>query len=79
MTKKPAARRSGCGTTCGQCGEALIAPEWSECVSERHVRNRWRCGRCGAEFETSTYFDGRATPALDRPTLEEFLPSLLVA
>jgi hypothetical protein len=28
-------------TTCAKCGEALIAPDWSEFVSEALVVNLW--------------------------------------
>jgi hypothetical protein len=41
---------------CAQCGASLIAPEWSECVNERHVRHVWFCTRCDYQFETSVYF-----------------------
>jgi hypothetical protein len=30
-------------TCCARCGETLIAPMWSEHVSERCVRNLWAC------------------------------------
>jgi ribosomal protein L37AE/L43A len=40
---------------CAQCGDALVAPEWSEHVSERCVRHLWSCEACGYEFETSIY------------------------
>jgi hypothetical protein len=33
------ASSSSFGTTCEKCGEMLIAPEWSEYVSERLVIN----------------------------------------
>jgi ribosomal protein L37AE/L43A len=42
--------------TCEQCGKGLIAPELSECVSERHVRHLWRCANCNSQFEMSAYF-----------------------
>ena len=38
-----------------QCGDALVAPEWSEHVNERCVRHLWSCEACGYEFETSIY------------------------
>jgi hypothetical protein len=41
-----------CGAICGKCGEQLIAPEWSEFVSERLILNLWSCSRCGDRFET---------------------------
>ena len=40
---------------CAQCGDAIMAPEWSEHVSERCVRHFWSCDACGYEFETSVY------------------------
>jgi ribosomal protein L37AE/L43A len=72
-------RRSDFGTTCIQCGEALIAPEWSEYVSERQVLNLWFCTRCGLQFESSADLPAAAESEIDRETLEEFFPSLLVA
>jgi ribosomal protein L37AE/L43A len=40
---------------CAQCGKTLIAPTWSEHVSDRCVRHVWSCEACGYEFETSVY------------------------
>ena len=40
---------------CAQCGDALVAPEWSEHVSERCVRHLWSCEACGYEFEAAIY------------------------
>jgi ribosomal protein L37AE/L43A len=45
---------------CAQCGDALVAPEWSEHVSERCVRHLWSCEACGYEFETSIYLRAEA-------------------
>jgi hypothetical protein len=42
--------------TCPQCGDWLLAPNWSEHLSERCVRHTWSCDACGYEFETSVYF-----------------------
>ena len=64
------------GTTCIQCGDALIAPEWSEYVSEQLVLNLWSCTKCGCRFETSGYLPADAEPVI---VLEEFFPALLVA
>jgi transcription elongation factor Elf1 len=44
---------------CAQCGEALLAPEWSEHVNERCVRHVWTCDSCGYEFETMVYLELR--------------------
>lgn len=38
---------------CTQCGEAVLAPELSEHVSERCVRHLWACESCGYAFETT--------------------------
>jgi ribosomal protein L37AE/L43A len=45
---------------CAQCGDALVAPEWSEHVSERCVRHVWSCEACGYEFETAIYLRAEA-------------------
>ncbi len=79
MATTASTRRSGCGTICIQCGEALIAPEWSEYVSDRQVLNLWACPKCGLQFENSVYLPVAASSEIDRETLEEFFPSLLVA
>ena len=71
--------RSGFGTTCIQCGKSLIAPEWSEYVSERQVLNLWSCTKCGLQFESSADLPAAAKLEIDREVLEEFFPSLLVA
>jgi len=34
----------------------MIAPEWSEHVSDRRVRNFWSCQACGYRFEDTVYF-----------------------
>jgi hypothetical protein len=49
------AARPGFSCECAQCGDAIMAPEWSEHVSERCVRHFWSCDACGYEFETSVY------------------------
>jgi ribosomal protein L37AE/L43A len=41
---------------CAQCGADMIAPEWSEHVSDRRVRNFWSCEVCGYRFEDTVYF-----------------------
>ena len=66
-------------TTCKKCGDALIAPEWSEYVSEWRVINLWLCPKCGCEFETEGPAPADAKPNIDSEVLEAHLPSLLVA
>ncbi len=41
---------------CAQCDARLIAPIWSEYVSETHVRHLWNCDDCGYAFETLVVF-----------------------
>lgn len=45
---------------CPQCSEALLAPEWSEYLSERCVRHSWSCEACGYQFETTVVFPAAA-------------------
>jgi rubredoxin len=44
---------------CPQCGEWLLAPDWSEYFNERCVRHTWSCQACGYEFETAVFFASR--------------------
>ena len=46
-------------TPCAQCGDALLAPEWSEHVNERCVRHLWTCETCGYQFETTVYLGSK--------------------
>ena len=41
---------------CARCGTDMIAAEWSEHVSDRHVRNFWCCEACGYRCEDTVYF-----------------------
>ena len=41
---------------CAQCGDRLLAPEWSEYLDERHVRHLLSCDHCGYEFETEVCY-----------------------
>ena len=41
------------GIACVRCNFTLIAPNWSEYVSERHIRHFWSCESCGHQFTTS--------------------------
>ena len=64
-------------TNCAKCGEQLIAPEWSEYLSQESVVNLWQCTKCGCQFETEacTPVDSEA----DALAIKDFFPSLLVA
>jgi hypothetical protein len=67
---------SSYGIACIRCNARLIAPNWSEFVSEFHVRHSWSCESCGHQFETLDDVQGSASTKARRtvPTL-----SLLVA
>jgi transcription elongation factor Elf1 len=45
---------------CPQCNGWLLAPTWSEYLSERCVRHTWSCDVCGYEFETAVIFSAAA-------------------
>lgn len=45
---------------CPQCSKWLLAPDWSEYLSERCVRHTWSCEACGYQFETSVVFPAAA-------------------
>jgi len=66
-------------TMCAKCGEALIAPDWSEFVSERLVLNLWTCTECGDRFETKAYMPADAELKLSQKDWEDMFPPLLVA
>jgi ribosomal protein L37AE/L43A len=44
---------------CAQCGNLLIAPVWSENLSERRVRHLWKCDACDYSYETMVYLAAR--------------------
>ena len=50
--------------SCAQCGDALVAPEWSEHISERCIRHVWACEACGYEFETAVYLSAHSPGTL---------------
>lgn len=62
MATKAFTDRSSYGMACVQCGNALIAPELSECVGERQVRNFWHCSNCGCRSEETAYFCAELGP-----------------
>jgi ribosomal protein L37AE/L43A len=77
VTTKTSKERSSFGMTCEKCGEALIAPDWSEHVSEQLVINLWSCPKCGCEFETEACMPAHAMK--DDTAIKANFPSLLVA
>jgi len=49
---------------CTYCGGDMVAPNWSEHLSDRCVRNAWSCEACGCEFEIrSIYPRGNGLPS----------------
>jgi hypothetical protein len=44
---------------CAQCGADLVAPDWSEHLSEHRVRNVWSCEFCGYQFEGTVYLPSK--------------------
>jgi len=42
--------------SCPQCSEWLLAPDWSEYLSDRCVRHTWSCEACGYKFEAAVIF-----------------------
>ena len=69
--------RSVFGMNCPECGDLLIAPEWSEYEDERHILNLWSCVNCGYHFETEALLPA-AKAVNDAATIQAFFPSLLV-
>jgi hypothetical protein len=45
-------------TECGQCGDRLYLPEWSEYVDKLCVRHLWTCEACDYKFETTVHYSG---------------------
>jgi uncharacterized protein with PIN domain len=68
-------RRSSFGTSCAQCGNELIAPEWSEYRSEHQNRHLWRCWKCDYCFETIV----KTKSVADSPLRDKISPLPLVA
>ena len=66
-------------TICAKCGEMLIAPDWSEFVSERLVINLWSCTKCGDRFETVACMHADAEPRMSEKDWEQMFLPLLVA
>jgi ribosomal protein L37AE/L43A len=40
---------------CAQCRADIIAPEWSEHLSDCCIRHVWSCEACGYRFEDTVY------------------------
>ena len=66
------------GMSCAQCGKALMAPEWSKFVNERHIVSLWSCTECDCQFETTSYVPANTKFMIDNIAIKPFFPSLLV-
>ena len=77
--KTASTRRPDYGMICVQCGDLIIAPEWSEYEDERHVLNLWSCTECGCQFETEALVPANSESVSDDVAIRAFFPSLLVA
>jgi C4-type Zn-finger protein len=49
----------GFGNHCAQCRADIIAPEWSEHLSDDCVRHVWSCEACGYRFDDTVYLSER--------------------
>jgi Zn ribbon nucleic-acid-binding protein len=72
-------RRTVFGMNCVQCGDLLIAPEWSEYEDDQHLVNLWSCSNCGCHFQTEALVTTSGRSANDDAVIKGFFPSLLVA
>ncbi len=79
MTRTRSSRRSSFGMDCVQCGNELIAPEWTEYRNERQVHHVWHCWNCGCDFESIVSFPADSKSMKDIMTRADIFPSLLVA
>ena len=48
---------------CAQCREDIIAPEWSEHLSDDCIRHVWSCEACGYRFEDTVYLSHECADA----------------
>jgi len=58
MTPMAPSRGTPIRGKCAQCGASIVAPEWSEHLSQYRVRNVWSCDLCGYRFEDTVYLSG---------------------
>ena len=65
--------------TCTTCGNALVAPEWSQHMGDHRTFNLWSCTKCGSCFaDILICLPGDAEPVGDFKK-ENVFPSRLVA
>jgi hypothetical protein len=49
------------GDQCAQCRADIIAPEWSEHLSDDCIRHVWSCDACGYQFEDTVHLSKEET------------------
>ena len=47
--------------SCPKCGELVIAPESSECLSGHDIRHSWVCDGCDYRFKTLIRFNAASS------------------
>jgi hypothetical protein len=75
MTTILSNRRPRLAMRCVQCGDELLAPEWSEPRNERQIHYVWSCWKCDYCFETVVTIK----PSEGIKTGEDIFASRLVA
>ena len=78
-TNMASTRRRDYGMTCVQCGNVMIAPQWSQFVNKQRIVHFWSCTECGCCLEIVEFLPANAKAKLDRRTLKTISPFLLVA
>ncbi|MEJ2433613.1 MAG: hypothetical protein P8Y53_10800 [Pseudolabrys sp.] len=69
VTKVSSLRGAAHRMRCDQCGESLIAPDYTEYFCEEGIiLNLWSCPNCGNKFETEAFIPGERAPEVDRPS-----------
>jgi hypothetical protein len=79
VTTIASTRRSKYGMICAQCGDLMIAPEWSKFLAKQRVVNFWSCTECDFCFEAVEFVPANAKSKIDSKPLRQFSPSLLAA
>jgi hypothetical protein len=79
MMTTPSDRHSSFGSKCVQCGNELIAPEWTEYRNKRQVHHVWHCWKCDCCFESLVSFPADTKSVKDIRARGDVFPSRLVA
>lgn len=52
--------------SCPKCGQLMMAPESSQCLGGRDIRNTWACDGCDHQFESLIRFNAGHGDGADR-------------